>query len=148
MPLVALYDANVLYPSTLRDVLIRVARMGVFQARWSDMILDEVFQHLERNRPGLDPVKLDRTRALMIQAVPDCLVEGFEPLIEALTLPDADDRHVLAAAIRAKAQVIVTANIKDFSSRELGKYGMSGRRCGNRDVVPRRRRTRGARPTR
>jgi predicted nucleic acid-binding protein len=124
---VALYDANVLYPSTIRDVLIRMAQMGLFQARWSAMILDEVFRNLKQNRPELDSTRLDRTRSLMIEAVPDCLVEGFEPLIEALVLPDADDRHVLAAAISGKAQLIVTANTKHFPSDELDKYGIEAK---------------------
>lgn len=51
------YDANVLYPSMLRDILIRLANTGVFQARWTDTILDEVFNNLQKNRPDLDPKK-------------------------------------------------------------------------------------------
>jgi len=96
---VVLYDATVLYPSTLRDLLIRVAQAGLVQAKWSDQILDEVFRNLTANRPDLDPQKLARTRDLMNQAVRDCLVSGYEPLLEAIELPDPDDRHLLAAAI-------------------------------------------------
>ncbi|MDT3397135.1 hypothetical protein RKE29_10835 [Streptomyces sp. B1866] len=62
MAFVAVYDANVLYPSTLRDVLIRLAQMGLVQAKWTDQILDEIFRSLKENRPDLDPRKLDRTR--------------------------------------------------------------------------------------
>ena len=51
---------------------------------------------------------------------PDALVVGFEPLIDGLTLPDADDRHVLAAAIRGQADVIITQNLKDFPREEPG----------------------------
>ncbi|MEU9042259.1 MULTISPECIES: PIN domain-containing protein [unclassified Kitasatospora] len=58
----------------------------------------------------------------MNRAVRDCLITGFEPLIEGLELPDPDDRHVLAAAIRAGAQVIVTNNRKDFPSDYLGSF--------------------------
>lgn len=116
------YDANVLYPNTLRDVLIRLACLGHFQARWTDLILDEVFRNLKKNRPDLDPAKLDRTRDLMCQAVDDCLVTGYEDLISALSLPDQDDRHVLAAAIRCNAQVIVTENKRHFPQDELNKY--------------------------
>lgn len=113
MPFVVLYDANVLYPSTFRDRLIRVAQAGLVQAKWTDQILDEVFSNLAGKRPDLDPTKLARTRELVNRAVRDCLVTGFEPQIDALTLPDPDDRHVLAAAIKARAQVIVTNNLNE-----------------------------------
>ena len=72
MAFVVLYDANVLYPSTLRDLLIRIAQAGLVQAKWSDRILDEVFDNLKQNRPDLDPEKLDRTRFLINRAVRDC----------------------------------------------------------------------------
>lgn len=122
MAFVAVYDANVLYPSTLRDLLIRVAMAGLVQAKWTDQILDETFRNLKAKRPDLDPRKLDRTRELMNRAVRDCLVRGYEPLIGALELPDPDDRHVLAAAVRAKAQVIVTFNLKDFPPERLAAW--------------------------
>lgn len=119
MAFVVLYDANVLYPSALRDLLIRIAQAGLVQAKWTDQIVDEVFRNLTANRPDLDPERLARTRELMNKAVRDCLVTGYEPLIDALELPDPDDRHVLAAAIKARAQVIVTNNLKDFPPRAL-----------------------------
>ncbi len=114
MALVVLYDANVLYPSMLRDLLIRIAQAGLVQAKWTDRILDEAFDNLTANRPDLDYQKLRRTRDLINRAIRDCLVTGYEPLIEVVDLPDPDDRHVLAAAIKAHAQVIVTDNLKDF----------------------------------
>jgi predicted nucleic acid-binding protein len=58
----------------------------------------------------------------MNAAVRDCLVTGYEPLIGAVELPDPDDRHVLAAAIRARAQVIVTETSKTSRPR-LWKRG-------------------------
>ncbi len=127
MPFVVLYDANVLYPSTLRDLLIRLAQAGLVQAKWTDQILDEVFRNLITNRPDLDPARLDRTRDLMNQAVRDCLVAGYEPLINAVTLPDPDDRHVLAAAIKARAQVIVTDNLQDFPAHTLTAWDMEAK---------------------
>jgi predicted nucleic acid-binding protein len=114
MGFVVVYDANVLYPSTLRDVVIRVAQAGLVQAKWTDRILEETFDSLLKNRPDLDPTLIARTRQLMGDAIRDVRVEGYEPLIDALDLPDPDDRHVLAAAIKAKAQLIVTANLADF----------------------------------
>ena len=127
MSFVVLYDANVLYPSTLRDLLIRVAQAGLVQAKWTDQILDEVFDNLATNRPDLDPQRLARTRDLMNGAVRDCLVTGYEPLIEAIDLPDPGDRHVLAAAIKARAQVIVTHNLKDFPSTVLAGWDMEAK---------------------
>ena len=113
MPVVV-YDACVLYPATLRDLLIRLAQTGLVRARWSELILDEVFTNLTANRPDLDPERLARTRHLMDAAIPDVTVTGHEYLIDQLTLPDPDDRHVLAAAIHAGADLIVTANLTDF----------------------------------
>ena len=63
----------------------------------------------------------------MGQAVPDSLVTGFQPLEEAITLPDPDDRHVLAAAIRANAQVIVTFNLNDFPPAVLAQYDIEAK---------------------
>jgi len=101
MGFVVVYDACVPYPAALRDLLIRLAASGLFQAR-----------------PDLTG-KLDRTRALMEAAIPAATVSGYEPLVPTLKLPDADDRHVLAAAIRCSAQVIVTTNVRDFPEDAL-----------------------------
>lgn len=130
MAFVVIYDANVLYPSVLRDVLIRLAQSGLVRARWTDRILDEVFRNLLANRPDLDPGKLARTRELMNASVRDVLVEGYEALMNALTLPDPDDVHVLAAAIRSHAQVIVTTNVRDFPEFELGRWDIKGETPG------------------
>lgn len=125
MALVVVYDACVLYPAPLRDLLLRVAVAGLVQAKWTDEILDECFENIAVQRPELAPERLRRTRALMIQAVPDCLVSGHKALIGGLVLPDPDDRHVLAAAIHAGAQVIVTANLKDFPADTLAGHGVT-----------------------
>lgn len=127
MSFIVLYDANVLYPSTLRDLLIRVAQAGLVQAKWTHEILDEVFHKLAKNRPDLAPQNLARTRDLMTRAVRDCLVTGYEPLVGAVDLPDPNDRHVLAAAIKARAQVIVTSNLKDFPSAALEPWEMEAK---------------------
>lgn len=88
------------------------------------MILDECFSNILEQRPDLSAAQLARTRELMVRAVPDCMVEGFDDLIAGLSLPDLDDRHVLAAAIRAGAQTIVTFNLKDFPAERLESYGV------------------------
>lgn len=127
MAFVVVYDACVLYPAPLRDLLIRIANAGIVRARWTDHILDECFRSILKQRPDLAPASLDRTRQLMNDAVPDCLVVEYESLIEGLTLPDLDDRHVLAAAIRANAQAIVTFNLDDFPAGTLGRYDIEAK---------------------
>ncbi|HVR63322.1 MAG TPA: PIN domain-containing protein [Polyangia bacterium] len=124
MPFVVLYDAAVLYPAPLRDLLLRVARTGLVRAHWTEQILDECFRNIIVNRPDLPPAALERTRQLMNQAVPNVLVTGHESLVDVLSLPDPDDRHVLAAAIKAGAQVIVTWNLTDFPATSLAPYGI------------------------
>lgn len=120
------YDTNVLYPNEMRDILVEIAAhpAGVVRARWSTHILEELRRTLHEKR-GIDLEKLDTMIALMGEAVRDALVEGYEELIVGLDgLPDPDDRHVLAAAIRCHAQVIVTQNLKDFPPDYLQNYGM------------------------
>lgn len=122
MAFVVVYDANVLYPSYQRSLLIEVARAGLVRARWTEQILDEVFRNLKKNRPDLNPANLDRTRVLMNGAIRDVLVTGYEPLIDVLELPDPGDRHVLAAAIKVGAQTIVTNNLQDFPADRLSAW--------------------------
>ena len=102
--------------------MIGLAQKQLFRARWTDKIHDEWMENLLENRPDLQPARLARTRDLMNAAVPDCLVTGYEELIPALQLPDPDDRHVLAAAIRCNASVIVTFNQADFTLEALAPY--------------------------
>lgn len=120
----ALYDACVLYPMTIRDLLMQLTTTSLFRARWTREIQDEWVRNLLRNRPELDQEKLARTQALMNAAVRDCLVEDYQPLIESISLPDPDDRHVVAAAIKAGADVIVTYNVKDFPAASLALHGI------------------------
>lgn len=113
------YDACLFYPAPLRDLMIRLAQMRRFRARWTETIQGEWLTALLRNRPELDEDKLSRTMALINQAVPDCLISGYEPLIEQLSLPDPDDRHVLAAAILCGAHAIITMNVENFPAETL-----------------------------
>ncbi len=127
MAFVVIYDACVLYPAPLRDLLLRVATTGLVRARWTEAILDECFRNILENRPDLNEASLSRTRAFMNKAVPDCLVTGYEKLIDSLILPDPDDRHVLAAAIRTGAQRVVTFNLRDFPDAALAEYGIEAK---------------------
>lgn len=123
-PVTAVYDANVLYPAPLRDLFIRLAQAGLVRARWTEAIHDEWVRNVLKDNPSLSAERLTRTRTLMNEAVRDCLVTGYEDLIESLTLPDPDDRQVLAAAIRADAEVIVTFNLKDFPADMLASHNI------------------------
>lgn len=125
--LTVVYDACVLYPAPLRDLLMHLALTDLFRARWSDRIHDEWIRNVLARRPDLKPRQLERTRKLMNANVRDCLVTGYEHLIDALELPDADDRHVLAAAIRCGAAVIVTYNTGDFPSDYVQKFRVEAR---------------------
>ncbi|MGH9960177.1 MAG: PIN domain-containing protein [Pyrinomonadaceae bacterium] len=127
MAFVVIYDACVLYPAPLRDLLLGLAAAGTVRARWTDAVLDECFRNIHKDRPDRPPEKLARTRDLMVQAVPDCLVTGYEGLIAGLKLPDPDDRHILAAAIRANAQAIITFNLKDFPENVLVEYDIEAK---------------------
>jgi hypothetical protein len=94
-----IFDACVLYPAPLRDLLMNIALTDLFRARWTEIIHDEWTGNLLAKRDDLTKEQLDRTVGLMNKAVPDCLVTNFEDLIPSLALPDENDRHVLAAAI-------------------------------------------------
>jgi predicted nucleic acid-binding protein len=104
---------------------MELALTDLFRAKWSSMIHDEWINAVLANRSDLSRADLARTRELMDLNVRDCLVTNFEDLIPAVQLPDPNDRHVLAAAIRGRADVIVTYNLKDFPDKELNKYGIA-----------------------
>lgn len=119
----AILDANVLYPNLLRDLLLSMASAGLYHARWTPQINDEWTRNLVANKPEIAP-KIALLLELVNQAVPDCLVENYASLIDSLSLPDPDDRHVLAAAIAGHADAIVTINLKDFPEEVLAPHGI------------------------
>lgn len=120
-----IYDACVLYPAPLRDFLMRLALTDLYRARWTDRIHDEWTRNVLKLRPDLRTEDLERTRSLMNAHVRDSLVTGFEYLIPTVDLPDADDRHVVAAAIHGGASLIVTFNLKDFPPDRLEPYNLA-----------------------
>ncbi|WKU03971.1 putative toxin-antitoxin system toxin component, PIN family [Micromonospora sp. HUAS LYJ1] len=113
MPFSVLLDANVLVPNALRDTLLRVAEADFYRPLWSQDILAETRRTILRLRPGVDSDKLDNMFRSMNAAFSDAQVTGYEPLVEGMT-NDAGDRHVLAAAVAGRADVIVTNNVKHF----------------------------------
>jgi PIN domain-containing protein len=117
----AVLDACVLVPIALADTLLRVAEKGLYRPLWSDRILAEAQAATEEIHPGIDASK---RFAQMREAFDDALVTGWEELEGGLSLPDQDDRHVVAAAIRGGAQGIITANAKDFPAPSLEPLGL------------------------
>ncbi len=117
-----IYDACVLYPNTLRDLLMELAVRDLYRAKWTEDIHNEWIRNLIKDKPNIPIEKLYRLRDLMNKHVCDCLVTDYQWMIPTLNLPDPDDKHVLAAAIKARASVIVTTNLKDFPRSELEKY--------------------------
>lgn len=122
-PFVILLDANVMYPFRTRDVLLTFAQQGLFRARFTEQIIDEWTRSLIRNKPDLEESVMEQAAAVR-EVFQECFVTGYEPLIEGLELPDPDDRHVLAAAIKCSAQIIVTENLKDFPPEALEEHGI------------------------
>jgi predicted nucleic acid-binding protein len=120
----AFLDAPVLYPAPLRDLLLELAVADLYRAKWSDAVHEEWIGAVLKNRPDLTRAQLERTRDLMNAHARDALVTDFEPLIDVLELPDPDDRHVLAAAIKGRADLIVTVNLKDFPAEKLDPWGI------------------------
>ena len=118
----AFFDATVFYSVKRTSLIIYLARTKLFRARWSERVHDEWTGAVARKR-GTDPGKLAALRHDINSAIPDCIVSGFEH-INGTHLPDPDDRHVLAAAIMAGADLIVTCNLKHFPADKLAPFGM------------------------
>lgn len=119
---IAVLDACVLYPAPLRDLLLSFADFGLYKPKWSAEIQEEWSRNLLLNRPDLKKEQLQLTVESMNLAFPDSNVEKYGSLISSITLPDPNDRHVVAAAIRSKANVIVTFNLRDFPGSIEAEY--------------------------
>ena len=119
MPFPAFLDTCVLYPAYLADTLLRLAEASAYRPLWSADVLAELRRNvIER---GIPPDRVDRRIALMTRSFPDALVTGYESLVDGMA-NDPKDRHVLAAAVRANAEVLVTFNIRDFPEPALKPY--------------------------
>jgi hypothetical protein len=116
-------DACVLYPQSLRDLLLSLAGTGLFHARWTERINKEWVEKLLLKNPARRPQVL-RTLELVNESVEDCLISGYEHLIESVVLPDPKDRHVVAAALVGGVDVIVTFNLADFPADVLSQLGL------------------------
>jgi predicted nucleic acid-binding protein len=114
----ALLDANVLFSKLQCDALLSLAHAGLYAAKWSADIEREWTTSRLQKYPGTEQTNANKARA-MCESIPDCMVTGYEDFMGCLTLPDPDDRHVLAAAIVGHADAIVTNNVKDFPLEAL-----------------------------
>ncbi|HEY6760979.1 MAG TPA: PIN domain-containing protein [Baekduia sp.] len=139
MPYKVVLDANVLFPLSLRDLLLRLAEQELFEPVWSERILDEMTRNLVKTGKG-SPEQADALRRVMQTAFP----EAAEPpaaiaaLVPAMT-NDPGDRHVLACAVASKAEGILTSNLKHFPSQSVDPFGIDVRHpdeflCALRDM--------------
>lgn len=122
MPFSAVYDANVLYPFEVRDVLMVAARTRVFRVLWSDDILDECVRNLIKDGRATQE-NMERMVTTMKRLHPDATVTGYHHLIPSMTC-DEKDKHVLAAAVVGKADVIVTYNRGDFPQASVEPHAI------------------------
>lgn len=120
----ALLDSSVLFPAFISSLLLWIASTRLFRVKWTEQIHTEWIERRLARYPDLSRAQLERRRQRMDAEFRDSLVLGYEVLIESLTLPDPNDRHVLAAAITCRANVIVTANLRDFPESSLSQYSI------------------------
>jgi predicted nucleic acid-binding protein len=121
---IAVFDACILYPFHLRNIIVQAAVDRLVEARWTDTIHDEWIRSLTADAPAIPAERLQVTLRLMNDALPMAMVRGYEEHIPQVTLPDPNDRHVVAAAITAKASLVLTWNLRHFPENELKKFGL------------------------
>src|ERR1700685_1733841 len=123
-PAIAVYDACVLYPFHVRNLLVQCAVDRLIEARWTAEIHDEWIRNLSASDSTIPIERLHAVRDLMNAVLPGAMVEGYRSWIPSVVLPDADDRHVVAAGKVADASLIVTWNLRDFPAAELRRHGL------------------------
>lgn len=122
--MIAVLDACVLYPASLRDLLLTLAALDAFDPVWSEEILDEVTRNVTADYPDVDPVHFaSHTIGAMNRAFPDATIDVSDDLVAKLD-NEPKDRHVAAAALQSNAGVIVTNNLADFVSARLAAAGI------------------------
>ena len=118
-------DTNVMYPITVRDILLWFAHHDLYTPKWSKHIFDEWDCVMQRK--GVDQAEIKKRIENVLLAFPDAMVSNYESLIGCLELPDEKDKHVLAAAIKTNANLVVTNNLKDFPEDYLSSFGLSAK---------------------
>lgn len=123
-PSAVMLDTNILYPAPIRDILLQLAVEKLFRPRWSPDVFREWMAIDRRLRADHDPAKVARTQQHMVQLWFEGTITGYEHRIGDLTLPDSEDRHVLAAAIQGECDTIVTQNLGHFPPDLLANYAI------------------------
>lgn len=120
---ICVLDTNVIFPIEIRDLLFWFAHYDLYTPKWSKHIFDEWKNVMIRK--GVSEKEANKRIQKANLAFPDALVGNYKSLIEGLSLPDEKDKHVLAAAIKTNANMIVTNNLKDFPKKYLATFGLS-----------------------
>ena len=123
-PPIVVFDACILYPFHLRNIVVQLAVDRLVDARWTDAIHREWMRSLAARMPAIPLERLQSTRQLMNAALPTAMVSVSQQQLRLVSLPDPDDRHVVAAGIAAGASLILTWNLRDFPAAELRKHGL------------------------
>lgn len=121
----AVLDTNVIYPIIIRDLLFWFAHYDLYTPKWSENIFAEWKTVMLRK--GISEKEAEKRIHRADLAFPDALVQNYNGLVAQLELPDEDDRHVVAAAIKANAKVIVTNNLRDFPEEYLDSFGLKAK---------------------
>ncbi|XOV94279.1 MAG: PIN domain-containing protein [Bacteroidota bacterium] len=120
----AVLDTNVLYPVIIRDLLFWFAHYDLYTPKWSQHIFEEWRKVIIKNHKGLKADQLTRQIQLANEIFPFAMVKNYDKLVDSLELDDPDDRHILAAAIKENANVIVTQNLSDFPLKYVASFGI------------------------
>lgn len=123
-PAVAVFDACILYPFHLRNIIVQAAVDRLVEGRWTETIHDEWIRNLAASAPAIPVERLQNTRRLMNEVLPTAMVKGYEEHIPIVNLPDPNDRHVVAAGITGGASIILTWNLRHFPAKELNRFGL------------------------
>lgn len=117
-------DACVMFPYPVADLIMWQSETGMFHPQWSKDITDEAISGILRKYSGVNKKKIQARFDAMEMAVEEPIVKGYESLVNNIKLPDPNDRHVVAAAIKTNAELIITFNLKDFPKTKLEKFGI------------------------
>jgi len=124
---IAVLDTNVLHPVVVRDILFWLAYYDLYRPAWSKHIFEEWEKLIRKKNPSFDDFEVAKRLKKADEVFPFARVENYENLIDGLALKDPNDRHVLAAAIKINANVIVTQNLKDFPTDYLAKFNLDSK---------------------
>ena len=119
---IVLLDTNILYSAGIRDILLQLAIVDLFEPKWSPDIRSELINTFRRIRPDIEPKRIERIWTEMNHYFPKALITGYEDSIDGLELPDPNDRHVLAAAIHAGCNIILTHDLNHFPVAVLESF--------------------------